>query len=122
MRGIVADAITGQPLEARFELIDLDGGMSLTRAYSDPVDGTFLVAIPTGRDLALNVSRDGYLFFSENFSYAQKEEVGEPWLRNIALQPVAEGEAVVLRNVFFDTDSYQLRESSFADSTAWSAL
>ncbi len=115
MKGVVADAGSGEPLMASFELIDLESGVKLTQASSDPVEGTFLVAIPSDKDLALNVSKDGYLFFSENFSYAGGRTPGDPWIRNIDLQPIAEGQPVVLRNVFFETDSYSLRESSFAE-------
>ncbi len=115
MRGIVVDAVTDEPLPADFELINIDSGQTITRASSDPADGSFLVAIPSGIDLALNVSKEGYLFFSENFSYAGMRTVADPWLRNIHLQPIVEGKPVVLRNIFFETDSYELKETSFVE-------
>lgn len=112
MRGLVFDASSGEALEARFELLDLDDGTTITASMSDSVEGDFLVAIPIGQDIALNVSKEGYLFFSEHFSYAGEADIAEPYLRNIALHPIKEGQAVVLRNVFFDTDSHVLKESS----------
>lgn len=112
MKGIVTDAITGNPLSARFTIVNVDNEQLVTGSVSDPVDGSFLVALPAGQDLALNVSKDGYLFFSEHFSYAGLRTIAEPYLRNISLQPVGEGQSVVLRNVFFETDSHRLRESS----------
>ncbi len=115
MRGVVVDAQTKKPLAAKFELINLHDGQTLTEASSDPVDGSFLVAIPTKKDLALNVSKEGYLFFSEHFSYANIRTEAEPYLRNIPLQPISEGQPVVLRNIFFETDSYALRETSYAE-------
>lgn len=115
MKGIVTDARTNTPLSARFTIVNVNDDRMVTGASSDPVDGSFLVALPAGQDLALNVSKEGYLFFSEHFSYAGLRTIAEPYLRNIPLQPVAEGQAVVLRNIFFETDSHRLRESSRAE-------
>ncbi len=115
MRGLVYDARSGEALEARFELVDLGDGSTITSSVSDPLEGDFLVAIPIGHELALNVSKEGYLFFSEHFSYERQDSLADPYLRNIALQPIEEGKAVVLRNVFFDTDSHILQESSHAE-------
>lgn len=112
MKGIVSNADTGYPLGADFELIDVERGLVLLSASADAVDGSFLVPIPTGRNMALHVSKEGYLFFSENFSYEDLRTTAEPHLRDIILEPVKVGVAVVLRNVFFDTDSYTLKKAS----------
>jgi len=113
MKGRVTDSESGDPLGADFEVSDVQNGRTLAASTADPVDGSFLVSIPTDRDLALNVSMTGYLFFSEHFSYEGVRTVVEPHLRDIALQPVQEGAAVVLRNIFFETDHYALQEASY---------
>lgn len=115
MKGIVYDSITQKPLGASFELIDIESGQSIIASGSDGVDGSFLVAVPSGKNLALNVSKNGYLFFSEHFNYAYAKEQPEPYLKNIPLQPATEGQSTVLRNIFFETDSYRLEPSSFAE-------
>ncbi len=112
MKGVVADAASKAPLSANFELIDIDSGERLIRAFSDPVDGSFLVAVPTGRNIALNVSKEGYLFFSAHFSYADVRLAVEPHLEDLFLQAIEPGAVMVLQNVFFDTDSYRITESS----------
>lgn len=112
MRGRVYDAETLEPLAAGFELFTLNDGRRITTATSDPHDGTFLVAIPVGKELALNVSKTGYLFFSAHFSYADPGSVAEPYLRDIELQPIKTGEPVVLKNIFFEFDSYDLEKAS----------
>ncbi len=115
MKGFVFDIDTNEPIGAGFELSDVQSGELITASEADPNDGSFMVAIPTGRDLALNVSHPGYLFFSEHFSYADHKTSPDPYLRNIPLKPISEGYSVVLRNIFFETDSYDLQESSFAE-------
>ncbi|MFO7978782.1 MAG: OmpA family protein [Bacteroidales bacterium] len=114
MRGFVFDRETNKPLEASFELLETSTGAQVVNATSDPVTGSFLVAIPTGRQLALNVSRPGYLFFSEHFSYDAREDM-QPYLHDIPLQPIRQGQTIILRNIFFDHDSYELKPQSRAE-------
>jgi outer membrane protein OmpA-like peptidoglycan-associated protein len=84
----------------------------ISASLSDPADGNFLVVVPLFVNMALNVHAPGYLFFSENFHYIDHRDIVDPHLRDIALQAVRAGESVVLRNVFFDTGSYQLKPES----------
>jgi outer membrane protein OmpA-like peptidoglycan-associated protein/Tol biopolymer transport system component len=114
MRGVVFDRETQKPLAAGFQLLDVVSGEVVLQATSDQVSGDFLVAIPTERELALNVSKAGYLFFSEHFSYEAREDL-QPYIRDIPLQPIRKGETVILRNIFFDTDRYDLRAESRAE-------
>lgn len=115
MRGVVYDKESGDKLQATFELTELETGQVITQSTSDRQTGEFLVAIPTGKLLGLNVSHPGFLFFSEHFSYEETRTGADPYLRDIPLQPIREGEAVVLRNIFFDTDRYDLKPSSEAE-------
>jgi outer membrane protein OmpA-like peptidoglycan-associated protein/Tol biopolymer transport system component len=115
MKGFVFDARTRQRLEARFDLIDLTSGTSIVQSTSNRVTGDFLIPIPVGTNLALNVWRDGYLFFSENFAFDDVRTGVDPHLYDIPLQPIREGESVVLRNIFFRTDSHELLPESMTE-------
>ncbi|MBE0649096.1 MAG: PD40 domain-containing protein [Bacteroidales bacterium] len=115
MKGIVYDKETGNRLQAHFELSDLLRNQIAVQATSDPIDGSFLVCLPTDRNYALNVSREGYLFYSDNFSLSGIREQAKPFLKNIPLQPIKVGETVVLRNIFFDTDKFELKPESFSE-------
>lgn len=115
MRGIVFDSETQRRIRAGFQLVDLNTGQNFIVSESDAITGEFLVAIPAGLSLALHVSHPGYLFFSDHFSIADTHTRADPFLRNIALKPIKEGETVVLRNIFFDTGSYQLKPESVTE-------
>ncbi len=115
MKGIVYDKESGNRLQAFFELTDLFRNQLVVQATSDPIDGSFLVCLPTDRNYALNVSRDGYLFYSDNFVLTGIREQAKPFLKNIPLQPIKVGETVVLKNIFFDTDKFELKPESFAE-------
>jgi hypothetical protein len=90
MKGSVFDKETSKPLVAKFELIDLITKKIVMQAFSDP-RGEFLVCIPTNQDYALNVSRDGYLFYSDNFSLKDIREITDPFLKDVPLQPLKTG-------------------------------
>jgi outer membrane protein OmpA-like peptidoglycan-associated protein len=60
----------------------------------------------------LNVSKTGYLFFSENFALHGIFHLEEPFLKDVPLSPIRTGQAIVLKNIFFDFDSYELLPQS----------
>ena len=68
VKGKVNDAKTMQPLEAAVEIIDLQKNIPVYQDYSDPDQGGFLATLTSGKNYGLNISKSGYLFYSENFS------------------------------------------------------
>jgi outer membrane protein OmpA-like peptidoglycan-associated protein len=102
-------------LEAHFELIDLETRKKVIESSSEPGNGEFLVVIPVDADYALNVSRPAYLFHSENFGFDKIYSRTEPFLKDIALNPIEIGERIVLRNVFYQTDSFALDSKSLVE-------
>lgn len=110
-KGRITDKVTGKPLQARFQLIDLNTGKTSADENSDKVDGTFMIPLPSGRSYALNVSSKGYLFHSENFDLPKTADV-KPFEKDVALSPITEGSTTVLRNIFFETASYALKKES----------
>lgn len=108
MKGFVLDEVTSEPVHARFELIDLESGEIVVEAWSDQSTGDFLVSIPSDAEYALNVSAEGYLFHSEHFYLPESYEKLEPYRKDVRMKRILEGESVVMRNVFFETDKYNL--------------
>lgn len=115
MKGNVFDASNRKALQAEFELIDLKTTKRISKSTSDPYTGEFLICLPTGRDYLLNVSKSGYLFYSENFSFEGVHKVSEPLNKDIPLQAIAKGKTIILKNIFFETDSYELKHTSQAE-------
>jgi outer membrane protein OmpA-like peptidoglycan-associated protein/Tol biopolymer transport system component len=119
VKAIVRDAESGDNLRAQVEFFDLAKSQSHTLA-STGADGAFLVVLPLGADYALNVSKERYLFHSENFALSGQNTLTDPFVLEIALRPLPqtapreaeEEKPVVLRNVFFATGSAILRPES----------
>jgi outer membrane protein OmpA-like peptidoglycan-associated protein len=112
MKGKVYDVSDKHLLRAQFELVDLETGTIIHRSFSDSITGEFLISIPVNRNYMLNVSRKAYLFFSENFSLKNSYKADKPFLKDIPLQPLIVGNSIVLKNVFFEIDSYALKKES----------
>ncbi len=115
MKGIVQNAKTGAKLEARFEVIDVYTGRTMAVSKSDAQSGSFLVSLPAGSSYAVNVSAPGYLFFSENYTLSKELNPSDVFQANINLTPIAAGEKIILKNIFFASGSSKLEETSRAE-------
>jgi outer membrane protein OmpA-like peptidoglycan-associated protein len=111
VKGTVSDAITKQSLESAVEIIDLEKNTPVYQDYSSADHGDFLATLTTGRNYGLNISRDGYLFYSANFSLAGHEDKN-PFTIAALLQPIEVGNKVVLKNIFFDTNKSDIKDES----------
>ncbi len=114
LKGIIYDSITGERLSAKIQLIDLKTGKTITEIMSGDIYGDYFICLPGGSDYALNVSGDGYLFHSENFSLTESVS-GKPHVLNIGLAKVEKEQTIVLRNVFFAYNSYELLPESYPE-------
>jgi outer membrane protein OmpA-like peptidoglycan-associated protein len=110
MKGLVYNAETKANLVANFELIDLETFKLVMRAKSN-TDGTFLICIPAGKDYALNVSKKGFLFYSDNFTM-KGGDYTKPFVKDVPMEPLKVGSKVVMKNIFFNNDSYELLKES----------
>jgi outer membrane protein OmpA-like peptidoglycan-associated protein/tetratricopeptide (TPR) repeat protein len=111
IKGVVFDAITQKKLKAKIELIDLATAKTVIEAYSNKLSGEFIICLQGNKDYALNVSCEGYLFHSENFSL-KNQSATDPLTLSVPLYPIEAGGKVVLKNIFFDVDQYVLKDES----------
>jgi flagellar motor protein MotB len=114
VKGTVLDAATKQPLDAAVEIIDLERNDIVYGDYSAPDDGSFFTTLVSGRNYGLNISKNGYLFYSENFSLVGHENKN-PFEITVLLQPIEIGNKVILKNIFFDTNKFDLKPESQAE-------
>jgi outer membrane protein OmpA-like peptidoglycan-associated protein len=84
-------------------------------SVSDVSNGSFILILPVDKDYALNVSCTGYLFYSRNFSIGNGSKGKDPVFLDVPMQPVEVGEKVILHNIFFDTDKFELKPESMAE-------
>ncbi|MCX6352343.1 MAG: OmpA family protein [Bacteroidetes bacterium] len=110
LKGKVFDAETKKNLAAVLEIADLSTGKTLIK-YTTGNSGSFLIALPEGKDYLLNVKAKGYLFYSDNIPLKNYVQI-EPYIHDVPLQPLKAGVKITLKNIFFKTDSYELENAS----------
>lgn len=111
VEGTVTDRQTGQPLAAEIELLNINTNEAESFVKSDSISGEYLIVLTQGAEYALYVSKRGYLFQSLNFNYSEVENF-EPIVLDIKLDKAEAGSVSVLKNLFFDTDRYDLKDKS----------
>lgn len=110
LKGKVYNAVTKEPLKADFELLNLETNELAVKSHSAAKSGQFLVPVQD-HNYALNVNKKGYMFFSDHLPVKSYDST-KPYIRDIPLQPIEKGKKVVLRNIFFELDSYKLKGKS----------
>jgi outer membrane protein OmpA-like peptidoglycan-associated protein/tetratricopeptide (TPR) repeat protein len=110
VKGKVMDKNTTKGLPSTVELIDLKSKQTISKVQSDE-SGNYLVTLPVGKDYAFNVNRKGYLFYSDNFLLS-KNAPDSTYEKNIYLQPIEVNATIVLHNIFFDVNKYDLKPES----------
>jgi len=111
LKGKVTDKETGKLLKADYELINLSSNRVTLKSTTDE-NGNFLVCLPSGYNYGINVTRSGYLFYSESFMFEGIHSVMEPLIKRINLSPARVGEKMLLSNIFYEVDSWELKPES----------
>jgi len=124
VKATVKDAVTTQKLtNAKIEVIDLQTNEIISTAKTDRF-GNFLSCLPMGGNYALNVNKEKYLFHSENFELLETSSLHEPYSLKIELQPIlveeivdkpAKVEPIILKNVFFESGSAEIKRESLIE-------
>ena len=112
VKGQIFDKESKEPLSAQVQIINLESGKPVFDDDADLETGEFLATMPVGKTYGLNVSLEGYLFHSENFSLNNPTKADKPFLLQVPLQKIAIGGLVTLRNIFFETNKYSLLPES----------
>ncbi|MCG8582792.1 MAG: OmpA family protein [Bacteroidales bacterium] len=115
IKGKVFDNETSEVLSADIRINKLTNGELAVNAFTAPHSGEFLFCLPAGDTYALNIQKEGYLFYSDNFDVKSKASIEKPQVLNVYLSKIKEGASFILRNVFFASDSYELKPESHVE-------
>lgn len=110
VNGNVFDSNTKQGLPCTITLTELNSAKQISNIQTDE-SGNFLVTLPINKNYSLSINRKGYLFYSENFSLIDNK-LDSFFSLKIPLQPIEKGAAVILKNIFFDSNSDLLKKES----------
>ena len=116
VKGTVSDAMVAEftPLEADIEISDNATSQLISTNKTNTATGKFLITLPSGKDYAITVKKQDYLFHSENFNIPATSTYQEVNL-DIKLMKIQKEAKIVLRNVFFEFGKSSLKPESYAE-------
>lgn len=111
LKGRVFDKESKKPLLASLILLDIKSRDTIAHLKSDNNDGGYLICLPQGKKYLFHAEADGYLFYSDHFAM-NENAYDQPQGKDIALQIIEINKEVVLKNIFFETDSWSIKSES----------
>jgi outer membrane protein OmpA-like peptidoglycan-associated protein len=106
VKGKIFDAKTKAGLPCAVELVDNNNRKTLMRIQADET-GKYYIPLPAGKDYTFMVNRKGYFFYSQVYELS-KNLSDSTYQKDIALQPLAENASLILRNIQFNVNSFEL--------------
>lgn len=114
VKGTVRDRETKKTIESNVQVVDLKTNKTVFDDYTDAETGEFLAVMPVGGNYLFNVNAEGYLFYSENFE-PKIGDINRPYQIEVAMDKIKSGANVTLKNIFFDTNKYNLLPASIRE-------
>ncbi|MEL6559722.1 MAG: OmpA family protein [Bacteroidota bacterium] len=115
LSGKVSDKETKKYLGSQIEIFNQESSEEVFKVQSDSVNGEYLVVLNEGGRYGMYVSRPGYLFKELDFDLKQSDKLLSYYTLNIELEKVKAGTKKILKNIFFDFDKFELKESSIPE-------
>ena len=121
VRGYVREKGSQKPLAGKVTFINIETGDTIRSVYANKASGKFLLTLPLEQDYAAFIDKKGYLFASQFFSLkdlptpADDARSDQYFDVEIELQPLEVGITVVMSNVFYETNEYDLLDASKAE-------
>lgn len=112
--GTVTDSEDKKPLYAIIRYERLSDGTELGVANTNPVDGTFKIALPAGEQYGFRAEVEGYLSVNDNIDLRKLDSYQE-LERNLVLTKAKSGAQITANNLFFDSGKSALKKESIPE-------
>lgn len=99
------------PADAQIIVKDNESGEIVGIYKPNKKTGKYLFILPPGKNYNVTYEAEGYLFKSENL-IVPKNSAFQSMKKEIKLAPIKANESIVLNNVFFEFNSYELTADS----------
>jgi OOP family OmpA-OmpF porin len=113
--GRVLNSKTNEPIpDVKIFFENLSTGAEMGVANSSPGSGTYQIVLPSGSNYGYLAQKDGFISVNSNIDLTNMPEYRE-YKRDLYLTPIEEGQSIVINNIFFDFDKYELKKESFLE-------
>ncbi len=114
VKGVVYNQKTRRPMQARIFYESLPGGKELGTINSDPFTGEYQIILPIGKMYGYLAEADGFISINANIDLKETKDYAE-LNKDLFLVPIEKGAVVMLNNIFFDFNKYELKAASFPE-------
>jgi len=113
-KGVVIDKENSQALEAEIKIIDIETDKTISTMKSDSLSGEFLVSLPKGKNYGISVSKEDYLFYYDSINIPDTASYNKI-IKTILLPKLTEDSKIILNNIFYEYNKYNLTEKSISE-------
>ncbi len=114
--GKILDATTHKPIQATIDVFSVETNKMVFRSVSDKATGEFIACVPENEEYGVNVSKKGYMFYSDNFAAKENIKIeSKEGKNNLGLDKIEVGKKMTLKNIFFDFDKATLKKQSYIE-------
>ncbi len=113
--GRVLDSKTNKPVPGvKIFFENLVSGKEVGFASSSYNSGHYQIVLPSGSNYGYLAQENGYISVNSNIDLTAMKEFKE-YKKDLYITPIEVGEKVVINNIFFDFDKYELKKESFLE-------
>ncbi|MFA6570128.1 MAG: OmpA family protein [Bacteroidota bacterium] len=108
----------GKPMKAEIKWENLETKEEVGVLESDPQNGKFFIVLPAGKNYGYFASKEGYISVNQNVNLKNLNENKKISIniKLISEESLITGtDTLVLNNIFFDHDSYELKSESYSE-------
>ena len=112
--GKVINSKTKEPLESEIKYEILPEGKLTGIAISNPLTGEYKITLPAGKLYGIRAEAKNYASVNNKYDADTIKKYCEVEM-NLELVPIEVGQIVILKNIFFDFNKYELKPESFPE-------
>jgi outer membrane protein OmpA-like peptidoglycan-associated protein len=110
INGLVYDSLTKEPISGIVELTDANNNKLIQKIQSDE-NGRFFITLPVDKNYSFTVNRKGYFFYNDTYNL-KNAKADFTYTKNIPLLPLSKNTLIVLENIFYESNKFNLKPES----------
>jgi len=111
VRGKIFDNKTKRPVQSKIIITELGNEQQTREAFPDE-KGVFMLVLNGNKKYVFHAEAKGYLLFSEAIDIPPQASLEKPFQVDIPMTPIDTGQTMVLKNIYFDVNKWDLKPES----------
>ena len=114
LRGKLLNSESNVPVDAKITVTDLSNNTFVGVFNTKDASGKYAIQVEKGKNYSMQFEADNMLFVSENVNLNDPQAIFAD-KKVFSLKPIKKGNTIVLNNIFFDYNKYDLKKESLPE-------